>query len=240
MKDLSGRFRVSFCVLILIGVARPLLLTAQTDRPPASRARLFVAEFRDKSAGGSLDAVCLQQFGLTWKAIGEGMRDMLTTALFKTDRFIVVEREQLEELVREQDLGASGRVAKGTEPATGEIEGADLMVVASVTEFDSGARGAKSTFDIKGIKVGGRTGKAHMAIDLRVVDVKTSRIVLATSVEGSAANVLVEGIKGLPDTMSPALAAFNKTPMEKALRSCIEKSVKVICDKTPDEYFRHK
>jgi len=228
-------------LFLLLAAAGSLVNAAQNEQPAGSNARLFVAEFRDKSAGGSLDTVCLQQFGLTWKAIGEGMRDMMTTALFKTGRFVIVERDQLSEIIREQDLGASGRVQKGTEPAIGEIKGADLMIVASVTEFDSGAQGLKGSFDVGRIKIGGRTGKAHMAIDVRVVDVKTSEVLAATTVDGSAANVGVEGVKGVFDNPSPSsLGGFSKTPMEKALRACIEKSVKYICDNTPPAYFRYK
>ncbi len=231
----SGRFL--FAILVVAG---PAALRAQNVRPTESKARLFVAEFRDKSAGGGLDALCLQQFGMTWRAVGEGMRDMMTTALFKTDRFLVLEREQLAEVMREQDLGASGRVQKGTEPPKGEIQGADLMIVASVTEFDSGVKSLKGSIDIGGIKVGGRTGKAHMAIDIRVVDVKTSQIVAATTVEGRASSVGVDGSKDPFGILPPSLGAFKKTPIEKALRACIEKSVQYICEKTPPEYFRYK
>ncbi len=234
------RFFLVFISLSLIAGGEFLAQQAQDVASAGSKARLFVAEFRDKSAGGGLDAVCLQQFGMTWKAIGEGMRDMMTTALFKTDRFLVMEREQLAEVIREQDLGASGRVKKGTEPPMGEIHGADLMIVASVTEFDSGTKALKGSFDIAGIKVGGRAGKAHMAIDVRVVDVKTSQIVAATTVEGSASSLGVDGSKDLFGILPPSLGAFKKTPLEKALRACIEKSVQYICDKTPTEYFRYK
>ena len=232
------------CLLLFLvfwlDTAGPLILSAQTDQMAGSKARLFVAEFRDKSAGGGLDALCLQQFGMTWQAIGQGMRDMMTTALFRTDRFLVLEREQLAEVIREQDLGASGRVQKGTEPEKGEIQGADLMVVASVTEFDSGVKQIKGSIGIGGVKVGGHTGRAHMAIDIRIVDVRTSQIVAATTVEGSASSIGVDSSKDPYGILPSSLGAFKKKPIEKALRECIERSVTYICEKTPAEYFRHK
>ena len=55
------------------------------------------------------------------------MATMLTTALVGTNRYIVLERDVLSEVIREQDLGASGRVKAGTEAPIGEIEGADLL-----------------------------------------------------------------------------------------------------------------
>jgi curli biogenesis system outer membrane secretion channel CsgG len=218
----------------------PSISQAQQEKYDGSKARLFVTEFRDKTAGGSLDTFCMQHFNIAWKAIGEGMRDMLTTALFKTNRYLVVERDQLAEVIREQDLGASGRVKKGTEPAVGEIHGADLMVIASVTEFDTGAKAVKGGVDLAGVKVGAGVGKAHMAIDLRVVDVKTSLIVAATSVEGSASNIGLEGSTDMISERSVSLGGFSKTPLEKALRIVIQKSVEYIINNLPPEYYRYK
>jgi curli biogenesis system outer membrane secretion channel CsgG len=227
-------------VVMLSCLAGLASLQAQPEQPAGSKARLFVAEFRDKSAGGGLDALCLQQFNMSWRAVGEGMRDMMTTALFKTNRFQVVERDQLAEIVREQDLGASGRVQKGTEPGVGGIKGADLMVLASVTEFDSGEKAVKGTIHIAGVRVGGKAAKAHMAIDVRVIDVKTSQIVAATTIEGSGSLVGVQSPQDPWGALPPTLDAFSKTPLEKALRSCIQKSVQYISANTPAEYFRYK
>src|ERR1700741_4660522 len=46
--------------------------------------------------------------------IGGGMSDMLTSALFNSGRFIVLERERLSEVTREQDLSNSSRFKKET------------------------------------------------------------------------------------------------------------------------------
>ena len=212
----------------------------QPEKTGPLKASLSVAEFRDKTAGGSLDTFCLQQFGIAWKAIGEGMRDMMTTSLFNTKRFLVVERELLAEVIKEQDLGASGRVKSGTEPAKGEIQGADLMVIASVTEFDTGAKAVKGGFTIKGVKVGGGVSRAHMAIDVRLVDLKTSQVVGATSIEGSAANVGWDGAKDVAEDLPVSLGGFSKTPLEKALRDCIRKAVNYVVHNTPADYFHYK
>lgn len=59
---------------------------------------------------------------------GDGMAEMLANALFATNRFIVLERQSLDDVLREQDLGASGRVRKETAARIGEIEGADLLI----------------------------------------------------------------------------------------------------------------
>src|SRR5690625_7003840 len=119
------------------------------------------------------------------------MADMLTTALFNSGRFIVLERQAVDDVISEQDLGASGRVRGETAAAIGEIEGAELLVVAAVTEFSENASGTRGSVGggRLGRLVGGIAGgssSAHMAIDLRIIDTNTSRILAATSVEGKA------------------------------------------------------
>lgn len=135
------------------------------------QARIAVARFENKSADSR-----------SWwnPQIGDGMADMLTTALVNTGRFIVLERgEALEDILGEQDLGASGRVRADTAAPIGEMEGAELLVVAAVTEFDEnsgGTRGGLGGFGGRVLgAIAGGTKSAHMAIDLRLVDARTSR-----------------------------------------------------------------
>jgi len=115
---------------------------AQAESYDGPKARLAVGQFTDKTAkGGWSGGSWMSMFGANFRQIGDGMRDMLTTALFNTSRFIVLEREQLNEVLDEQDLGASGRVKKGTEAKIGEIYGAELMITAAVTEFEGSKQG---------------------------------------------------------------------------------------------------
>eukprot|EP00493_Phyllostaurus_siculus_P005367 UN05406 len=96
------------------------------------KARIAVARFTDKSNNSRW-----------WrKEIGEGMADQLTTALVGTNRFIVLERQALDAVLSEQDLAVSGRVSAQSGAAYGEIEGAEIVVVAAVTEFDDDSSGA--------------------------------------------------------------------------------------------------
>ena len=154
----------------------PSIQQAQAESYFGPKARLAVARFSDKTGKG-------------WYTgeIGDGIVDMLTTALFNTNRYIVLERQILQDVLAEQDLGASGRIQPGTEAPIGKIEGAELLVVGAVTEFEPHASGLGGGL---GARLGGPLGaiaagfkKAHIAIDLRLVDAKTSRILAATSVE---------------------------------------------------------
>ncbi len=210
---------------------------AQREAYDGPKARIAVARFTDKTGKG------------WWTgAIGDGMADMLATALFHSNRYIVLERQTLGEVLREQDLGASGRIKRGTEAPIGEIEGAELLITGAVTEFEgaqSGGGGALGGFGAAGRILGGIAGgikNAHMAIDVRIVDTKTSRIVAATSVEGEASDFNLGAALGGAvggGALGGALGGWSKTPTEKALRICIQEAVRFIAARTPQTYYRH-
>lgn len=217
----------------------PTIAEAQAERYDGPKARLAVGQFLDKTARGGVNINWIGMYGLAWQEIGEGMRDMLTTALFNSNRYIVLEREQLNEVLAEQDLAAAGRVKEGTEAPTGEIYGADLIITASITEFSSGAKGLEGETEVLGIRVGGGVKKAHIALDIRVIDAKTSQIVSAGSVVGDATNIGMGGstyVGSLPISMK----GFSRTPIEKAIRVCIQEAVNFVVSKTPKSYYRQK
>ena len=211
---------------------------AQQEAYDGPKARIAVSQFKDKTGKG------------WWTgAIGDGMADMLSTALFHSNRYIVLERQQVGDVLREQDLGAAGRIKKGTEAPIGEIEGAELLITGAVTEFEGAASGGGGGIGgiggTAGRVLGGIAGgikKAHMAIDVRVIDTRTSRIVAATSVEGEATDFALGGAlagAGSGGALGGALGGWSKTPTEKALRLCIQEAVKFIVSKTPATYYHY-
>lgn len=221
------------------GQGSPNINEATMEDYNGPRARIAVARFTDKT------------YGRWWtNSLGDGMADQLATALFNSNRYIVLERQLLSEVLREQDLGASGRIRADTAAPIGQIEGAELLVTGAVTEFEGNTEGAQGGL---GSFIGGSFGrivgavsggyrKAHMAIDVRVIDTRTSRIVAAVSVEGEATDVNLGGALGgaiSGGALSGSLGGWKNTPIEKALRICIQKAVQFIVSKTPPVYYRH-
>ncbi|MBD3414212.1 MAG: hypothetical protein GF421_07275 [Candidatus Aminicenantes bacterium] len=217
----------------------PSIAEARAEDYNGPKARLAVGEFQDKTAKGGWSGGWYGMWGVRWAQIGEGMRDMLTTALFNSNRYIVLEREQLDAVLAEQDLGASGRVKKETAAQIGEIYGADLIITASVTEFQGTKSGVGGATRLLGVNLGGGMKKGHVAIDIRIIDANTSQIVAATSVEGSAKSFGLGGATRI-GPLPVALGGFSKTPVEKALRACIQAAVDYIITKTPQSYYRYE
>jgi len=67
--------------------------------------------------------------------IEDRLTEMIITELMKTNRFIVVERGSLNEVLSEQDLGDSGRVRQETAARIGEVLGAQVLLKGAITEF---------------------------------------------------------------------------------------------------------
>ena len=205
---------------------------AQTVPYDGPKARIAVSSFVDKTARG-------------YPSIGDGLADMLTTELFHTNRFIVLERQLLGEVLAEQDLAAAGRIKGGTEAPTGEIEGAELLVTGAVTEFDPSAAGVGGgvVFGNLPIAIGGGGNRAHIAIDMRIVDAKSSRILAAVTVEGTAtdiAGMTAFQVGGGYTELGIGLGGYKKTPTEKAVRIAIREAVNFIAGQTPAQFYRHQ
>ena len=221
----------------------PDMATAQGEHYNGPKARVAVNDFEDKMSSSN-----------HYRAeYGRGMRDMLTTALFQTNRYIVLEREKLQAVVQELRHGTSDLFRKDATATLGELEGADLLVTAAVTGFDPGVSGAAGNLGgtIGGL-LGGSTGRtigsmaggfsrARVAMDLRVIEVRTGRLLAATNTEGTATTFTGAGAAGgagAGGAGGGALGGFLKTPMESALREMIGKAVAFVVARTPETFYR--
>jgi len=217
------------------GQNQPTIDQAQAVPYNGPRARIAVLDFEQKTAKG-------------YNQIGQGMADMLSTELVNTNRFIVLERQKLAGVLAEQDLARTGRIQPGTGAPTGQVEGAELLVTGAVTEFEpdyQGAGGGIGGIDWHGRRRGaGGIGlgfkQSYVAIDLRVVDARTSRIVFAQRVEGRAndiAGMLGAAGWGHRGALGIGLGGFRNTPMEKAVRICLGQAVAILISRTPAQYY---
>lgn len=198
---------------------------ARAEAYNGPKARVAVIDFEDKMSSTRY-----------YRAeYGRGMADMLTTALFQTNRYIVLERENIGAVEAERR-----RYGRGNQP---RLEDADILIKAAITGFDPGTAGAKGGLSgLLGGKLKGLTGsfkKAHVAMDLRVIDVSTGRVISATSVEGNATSFGAGGA-GIGGAMAGTLSGFAKSPMETAIRNMIVTAVDHIVAQTPETYYRYQ
>src|SRR5208283_4030951 len=74
--------------------------------------------------------------------LGTSASDILTTELFKTGAFILVERAQLKQILGEQALGQTGAVNPDTAAQAGKVLGLNALVTGSISEFGVSTSGA--------------------------------------------------------------------------------------------------
>jgi curli biogenesis system outer membrane secretion channel CsgG len=208
--------------------AGPDMDSARGEAYDGPKARIVVADFEDKMSSS----------GQYRSEYGRGMSDMLKTALFQTNRYVLLEREKMAAVEAER----ARRTARNA-PAKVEIEDADIVVTAAITGFDAESGGAdigKNVGGSLGTFLGAVTGsfrQARVAMDIRMIDVDTGRVIAATSVEATA-NSYGGGSTG--GAMGGALSGFSRGPMEGAIRQMIQQAVSFVVGRTPQTYYRYQ
>ncbi|MBN2170522.1 MAG: hypothetical protein JW819_04275 [Candidatus Krumholzibacteriota bacterium] len=116
---------------------------------------------------------------------GQGMADMLITALVKSGEFKVFERAALDEILAEKNLSLSDLANPGVE-ASRKVEIGDILVKGVITEFgykEETVGGSLASGVLKRAKVSSYSGR--VAVDLRLIHLGTSEVLWADTVTGS-------------------------------------------------------
>lgn len=169
--------------------------TAQRDRvtenidsfssPPSGVDRLRVGvppfETNDKDIFG---------YSVTGNELSQLAADQMTTLMFKTGRFRVIERAQMNQLLREQNL--EGIVKDGELAKMGQVRGIDYMLLGKITNFrikredtstDYGVGGRISRELLDGIAGGFRKNTTRITtevgVDIRLVNPSTGEVEMA-------------------------------------------------------------
>jgi outer membrane protein OmpA-like peptidoglycan-associated protein len=147
--------------------------------------------------------------------------NMLATALVNTNKFIVFAGE---------DTAGSPH---------------DLELNATVTKFEPEASGGGALSGLKRsalLKVGVKSQTAEIAMDVKLVDVATGRILKAKAVKTKSTNWGADVAFGeaIGDVdLDSALSTFMNAPMEKAVRAALAETVALISKETPKEYYQY-
>lgn len=122
------------------------------------------------------------QFPWSASSLSPLATSMLTNELASHQRFTVIERRYIEDLLKEQNLGGGGRVNPDAAAQIGQLLGAQVVIVGDVEEF-----GTKKTGGVGGVArglIGASQEKMQVVLAARLIDAATGEI-LATS-EGQA------------------------------------------------------
>lgn len=195
---------ILICALLVVVSLYGASGAAQDEKP-----RLGVLRFTNQTRAG------------WWSAsVGEELSDMLASELVSTGAFQVLERKEIDAVLGEQDLGASGRISAATKAKIGKIKGAKYLVAATVSAYEDEVKGTGGGVRFKGISVGGKQDKAYIAVDLKVVDTETGEIVDARTIEAEAKGQGLAAGLNIKD-FSIHGSDYQRTPAGKAIRACV-------------------
>lgn len=113
----------------------------------------------------------------------KGVSDLLTDKLVRDGTYTVVERSKVEQILKEQDFGESGRVDASTAAQIGRILGVDAVVIGTITQFNVEESGG-NRFCPLGVCVGKKKRGAVVQINSRLVNTSTAEILAVA--EGKA------------------------------------------------------
>ena len=165
----------------------------------------------------------------SWE-VGKGVSDELTTALVSTQKFRVIEREQIDKILQEQRFGSSGMVDSRTAARLGKILGVQYLVMGRVTEFSIKSNGGGIATN-RGFGLGIKTSNAIVTIDARLVDTSTAEIMTVVTGKGEKKQTNL-GLVVNWNAMAFGSNEFRKTILGEALRDAVNQLADDLVAKT--------
>ena len=151
----------------LLAVVLLVVLAAPAAGQSSDKVRVAVMNFENNS---------------TWSYWGDNLgraaADELTTQLFRSGEYTVIERAQIDVILAEQDLGTSGAISGDTAARIGQLLGVQLILTGSITQF--------SIERISGgfRRLAGSYSRAETMLDVRMVNTTTGEIMMAEEGKG--------------------------------------------------------
>ena len=200
------RFGRLTAVLLMLAAA---LVGAPSSVLAQAKIRIAVSNFENNS---------------TWAwwgdNLGRAAADELATQLVQTGKFTVIERAQLDAILQEQNLGASGAVTSATAAKVGKLLGVQLLLTGSITAFSI----KRTSIGMRGI--GGSYSNAESKVDARLVNTETGEVMIVAVGQG---NKRMGGgyFKGVSGEQT-----FDQGAAQEALRPAVEQVVVKLTEQT--------
>ncbi|MFN4245874.1 MAG: CsgG/HfaB family protein [Brevinematia bacterium] len=177
----------------------------------------------------------IKSVGFSAGPIGDGLADMLMTALKNTGCFEIIDKTVLEDL--KEELALMGKsLEEVRKPADYIITGAITVAEKSGSLGGGGLVIPLSLRHGIGLKIG--KTKMHLGLDIRVVRVKNASIAIAKSIEGRSENwnfgLAMGGLAGNTPWLT-GVSKEDRVPLEEAARDLIANAVTLIVNELVKE-----
>ncbi len=217
------------------------LLNVEWGEFDGSRSRVGVLQVDNNSSSSSFTMSGPEGQTYSWsydhanQVPVNGIEAIITDVMNRTGRFRLVERQALGSVLSEQDLAASGRVARPSGAATGNVLGAQFLVQAVVTDYEantSGSSGGLGGLVTSRVPVLGglgiKSGKGRVGMNFRLIDAETSEVLYTKQIESQIkeSGLTVGGLAvGGGGAMGGFFSNYSKTPIGQAVIAGVHKGV---------------
>jgi curli biogenesis system outer membrane secretion channel CsgG/SH3-like domain-containing protein len=132
-------------------VPTPIAAVAEVANPSGKVKTAFSrpyprAALKKRVALGKFECLVSQNpWGLSREDVEKQMRAQMTTLLRDTGKFIIVDREDLAEVLNEQRLSGSGVTTGQSSAQSGQLLGAQAVIIGKITQLDEQIQQSKSS-----------------------------------------------------------------------------------------------
>jgi len=185
--------------------------------------RMAVLEFKNKVGAQS---VSNGKSGMRFRETQDqsaSLTDMLTTDLQKSGRYIILERDRINAVLKEQDFQSSESVDHQSAVKIGNLLGVQIIITGSITECSLKEETSES--NLPNYKFSNTKMTARVVVDLRIVDAETGEILYAESAVSEKSST---SSSSSMQYMASGTSSADNSILDKAKRDAIQKCVDLI------------
>ncbi|MBI4691739.1 MAG: penicillin-binding protein activator LpoB [Nitrospirae bacterium] len=172
-------FKFFLLLLFLPAIAcAPTTTVTKVDEPILSRSynageytgpkkKVAIAKFTNSTRFGQ-------------RRLGDTISNILATEFEKTNRFLLLERERMDKIFDELKLSMSGLTTGTLSQSQIQLIDADYIITGDVTHYSVNTAGSSDIFTKSKVQT------AEVAVDLRIINVRTGEIILSETGRGKA------------------------------------------------------
>ncbi len=155
--------------------------------------------------------------------LGDGMADILVDRLVSSKRYHVIERVELESVLRELDLQDSGITRQQRRALRGRVKNVQYLIKGTVTDFGH-VSSASAWLRDSSWGLFGSHARAVMGMTFYVVDVESGEVVVSSRLEQSVSASEIE-VKGTYDGVALGGSVFYRTPLGRVTAKVMDRAV---------------
>jgi len=183
-----AKFLILFLVFLLLSACGPATKTSILQKPSGAtlddQMNLLTSQIISSFNQSNVQKIAVIEFADlegNVTQLGRFIAEELITRIFTSGKFEVVERNLLQKVLEEQQLGTSGYIDQATAISLGQILGVDAIITGSLTDLGKNVK-------INARLISTETGSVFAVASINVLKDSTIKLLMGESISNSANN----------------------------------------------------